>query len=116
MTGVELATLIAWGAASVGFTLWGVTAYLGTWRFQRERMLLDPQGERHAGALWLGVLAVPVAVLLLLPGPEFSAAHVGALVGLAAPLVAVCALAFGRPQPLVRLLTPRWLLRARTGR
>lgn len=116
MTGVETATLLAWGAASVGFTLWGVAAYLGTWRFLRDRMLVDPQGERHAGALWLGLLAVPVAVLLLLPGPEFSASHAGALVALAVPLVAMAALACGRPQPLVRLLTPRWLLRARSGR
>lgn len=107
---------LAWVVASVGFIGWGVAAYLGRWSFLRERMLADPEGQRHAGALWLGLLGVPVLALVALPGEGFGAGRVLALVVLGLLLGALCVLVLGRPRGAAARLTPGWLRQERSSR
>ncbi|WP_010145927.1 hypothetical protein [Serinicoccus profundi] len=113
MTDGEVLPTLAWGVACLAFVGWGVAAYLGRWSFLRERMLADPEGQRHAGALWLGLLGVPVLALVALPGEGFGAGRVLALVVLGLLLGALCVLVLGRPRGAAGRLTPGWLRRAR---
>ena len=97
----------------------GVLAYTGGWAPLRRAMVGDPEGHRMAGALWLGLLGLPVGVLVLTdPAPDggLSPLHWLALVVMALLLLALVALALNHPASLTRLLTPRWLLREREQR
>ena len=112
--GVTAATALV-AAGMLGFFVVGVLAYAGRWARLRLRMILYPEGHRLAGALWLSLLAVPIAVIVLVESPDHGLGPVQwlALVAMAGLLVAMMALAFNRPVGLTRLLTPRWLLSER---
>ena len=103
------------GAGMVGFFVVGILAYAGRWARLRLRMILDPEGHRLAGGLWLSLLALPSAVRVLVESPDrgLGPVHWLALVAMAWLLVAMLSLAFNRPARLTRLLTPHWLLSER---
>ncbi|MBB1514331.1 hypothetical protein H5399_17250 [Tessaracoccus sp. MC1627] len=112
--GVTAATaLVSFGM--FGFLVVGALAYAGRWARLRRRMIWDPEGHRLAGALWLSLLAVPIAVLILVDGPDavLSVVFWVALGTMALLMVPMMALALNRPASLTRLFTPRWLLSER---
>lgn len=103
----------------LGFVVGGVLAYRGSWARMRRRMVVDPEGHRMAGGLWLGLLGIPIAMFVFSdPAPDgaFSPVQWVAWVLMAVLLVAMIALALNRPAALTRVLTPRWLLREREQR
>ena len=119
ITGMELAAAAVVGLVMGAFVVGGVLAYTGGWAPLRRAMVGDPEGHRMAGALWLGLLGLPVGVLVLTdPAPDggLSPLHWLALVVMALLLLALVALALNHPASLTRLLTPRWLLREREQR
>jgi hypothetical protein len=119
ITGMELVAAAVVGLVMGAFVVGGVLAYTGGWAPLRRAMVGDPEGHRMAGALWLGLLGLPVGVLVLTdPAPDggLSPLHWLALVVMALLLLALVALALNHPASLTRLLTPRWLLREREQR
>ena len=112
--GVTAATALVI-AGMIGFFVGGILAYTGRGARLRSRMVLDPEGHRVAGALWLSLLAVPITALILADGPDavLSVVLWAALGAMALLMVPMMALALNRPASLTRLFTPRWLLSER---
>ena len=91
ITGMELAAAAVVGLVMGAFVVGGVLAYTGGWAPLRRAMVGDPEGHRMAGALWLGLLGLPVGVLVLTdPAPDggLSPLHWLALVVMALLVVA----------------------------
>lgn len=119
MTAATTAATVVVAAVLVGFVVGGVAAYRGSWAPLRRSMLRDPEGHVHAGALWLGLLGVPITVLVLTDPPAgggLTPVHWAALILIAMLMVPTVALAFNRPAALTRWFTPKWLLDERERR
>ena len=119
MTGPELAGLVV-AVALLGFAVWGLLAYLGSWRWLRGEMLRDQEGYRHAAGLPLGLLLLPAVLMTWVPAAHdggLAWPHVAALCLGAALLVWAAALCVGggHRHRLTRAVSPRWWLRARSS-
>lgn len=98
--------------ALLGFVVFGVIAYRGTWLHLRRRMLLDPEGHRVAGSLWLGLAGVS-SIAMVSFDTDSQGLKTAMLALIFVHFVPCLALAYNRPARLTRALTPRWLLEER---